>query len=244
MNRMEFMRELEALLSDIPESERSEALQYYEDYLNDAGVENEQGAMEELGTPEEIANHIKAGLNGNEEGAFTENGYEQEAKKKNPPAKQEHFSDTGAQTEKSGESGGYGRNLLKTLLIVLLLILFSPFILSVVLAIFGLLIGAAAAVFGVWIGAFATGAALLTAGFLCLIVGLVKLFTVPLAGALVTGLGLLMLGIGMLLTIVVLWAAWKLVPPVMRGLVSLIQKPFRRNSGKNVSKEENREVTA
>lgn len=243
MNRVEFMRELEALLSDIPESERSEALQYYEDYLNDAGVENEQGAMEELGTPEEIASHIKAGLNGNEEGVFTENGYEQEAKKRNPPAKQERFSDNGAQTKKSGESGGYGRNVVKTLLIVLLLVLFSPFILSFVLAVFGLLIGVAAAVFGVWIGAFATGAALLAAGFLCLIVGLVKLFTVPLAGALVTGLGLLMLGIGMLLTIVTLWAAWKLVPPAMRGLVSLIQKPFQRNSRKSAQKEENREAT-
>lgn len=233
MNRIEFMRELEALLSDIPESERSEALQYYEDYLNDAGVENEQGAMEELGTPEEIASHIKAGLNGNEEGAFTENGYEQETKKKNPLAKQEGFSDKSGQAQKPYE---HRRNGMKTLLIVLLLILFSPFILSFCLAVFGLLIGVAAAIFGVWIGAFAAGAALLIAGFLCLVVGVVKLFAVPLAGALLTGIGLLMLGIGMLLMIVTLWTAWKLVPPVMRGLVNLIQKPFRRNSKNSAPK--------
>lgn len=44
MNRLEFMRRLEALLSDISQSEREEALQYYNDYLNDAGVENERGS--------------------------------------------------------------------------------------------------------------------------------------------------------------------------------------------------------
>lgn len=41
MNRLEFMQQLEALLSDISQGEREEALQYYNDYLNDAGVENE-----------------------------------------------------------------------------------------------------------------------------------------------------------------------------------------------------------
>ena len=36
MNRLEFMQRLEALLSDISQSEREEAIQYYNDYLNDA----------------------------------------------------------------------------------------------------------------------------------------------------------------------------------------------------------------
>ena len=41
MNRTEFMNRLERLLWDIPESERREALQYYNDYFDDAGPENE-----------------------------------------------------------------------------------------------------------------------------------------------------------------------------------------------------------
>ena len=59
MNRLEFMKELEALLSDISQSEREEALQYYNDYLNDAGVENEQEVLDAMGSPEQLAKVIK-----------------------------------------------------------------------------------------------------------------------------------------------------------------------------------------
>lgn len=80
MNRLEFMKELETLLSDISQSEREEAIQYYNDYLNDAGVENEQGVLDSLGTPQELARIIKEGLgDGGEKGEFTETGYKNEA---------------------------------------------------------------------------------------------------------------------------------------------------------------------
>lgn len=62
MDRLVFMKELESLLSDISQSEREEALQYYNDYLNDAGVENEEEVLGSLGTPQDLARVIKAGL--------------------------------------------------------------------------------------------------------------------------------------------------------------------------------------
>ena len=37
MNRIEFMTELAALLQDISAEERIEAMQYYNDYFDDAG---------------------------------------------------------------------------------------------------------------------------------------------------------------------------------------------------------------
>ena len=37
MNRAQFMKQLEKLLSDISEEERKEALDYYESYFDDAG---------------------------------------------------------------------------------------------------------------------------------------------------------------------------------------------------------------
>lgn len=75
MNRLEFMSELERLLADISKNEREEALNYYNDYLDDAGVENEEEVIESLGSPGRVAATIKAGLFSDEEGAFTENGY-------------------------------------------------------------------------------------------------------------------------------------------------------------------------
>lgn len=76
MNRQEFMKRLEMLLKDISQAEREEALQYYNDYLDDAGVENEQEAMESLGSPEQVAANIKIGLrDGGSTGEYTENGF-------------------------------------------------------------------------------------------------------------------------------------------------------------------------
>lgn len=76
MNRAEFMRRLAELLSDVPPAEREEAIQYYNDYFDDAGVENESGVIASLGTPEELARTIKAGLNdGGNGGEFTESGF-------------------------------------------------------------------------------------------------------------------------------------------------------------------------
>ena len=75
MNRQEFMSRLERCLADIPPGELEEAMQYYRDYLDDAG-EQEQEALDALGTPEQVAESIKLGLrDGNEFGAFTENGF-------------------------------------------------------------------------------------------------------------------------------------------------------------------------
>lgn len=47
MNRKEFMERLERLLWNISDSEREEALQYYNDYFDDAGEENEAKVIEE-----------------------------------------------------------------------------------------------------------------------------------------------------------------------------------------------------
>ena len=47
MNRTEYMRQLESLLQNISATEREEALQYYNEYFNDAGPENEQNVIEE-----------------------------------------------------------------------------------------------------------------------------------------------------------------------------------------------------
>lgn len=44
--------------------EREEALQYYNDYFNDAGAENEQDVIQALGSPEKVAENIKRDLYG------------------------------------------------------------------------------------------------------------------------------------------------------------------------------------
>ena len=58
MTRTAFLAALEQLLAPLPESERKDALSYYEVYLDAAGPENEARAIAELGSPEEVARKI------------------------------------------------------------------------------------------------------------------------------------------------------------------------------------------
>lgn len=60
MNRQEFMYRLAAELSKMPRDEMQAAMEYYDEYFDEAGPEREQEAIRELGSPERIAAQIKA----------------------------------------------------------------------------------------------------------------------------------------------------------------------------------------
>lgn len=60
MNRSEFFIKLEQGLTRVSREERDAALCYYNEYFDDAGPENEQKVIEELGSPAQIAARIKA----------------------------------------------------------------------------------------------------------------------------------------------------------------------------------------
>ena len=76
MNRADFMKELTELLADVSPTEREEAIQYYNDYFDDAGEENEQSVIASLGSPTQLARTIKTGLaDGGNVGEFTEKGF-------------------------------------------------------------------------------------------------------------------------------------------------------------------------
>ncbi|WP_242980494.1 DUF1700 domain-containing protein [Blautia argi] len=69
MNRKEFLAQLARLLWDIPEADRKDALEYYENYFEDAGVENESSVIQELGSPGKVAAIIKTDLEGGQDGS-------------------------------------------------------------------------------------------------------------------------------------------------------------------------------
>ena len=62
MNKEEFLKRLEQLLSDISEEERADALAFYRSYFEDAGIGNEASILEELESPEKVAEVIKKDL--------------------------------------------------------------------------------------------------------------------------------------------------------------------------------------
>lgn len=231
MNRMEFIRHLAMNLSDLSESEREEAVQYYEDYLNDAGIENEQEVMEELGSPEKVAASIKAGLSGGNAGEFTEHGYHTD---------QNSFTQQSAVVEKdSPQQSGSGpipqvktsSDSSKIILIIIVCVLLSPVLLPLALAAFGVVFGLVMTFLSVVFGFLVAGVGIFVGGLICIVFGFVKLFSVPLAGAVLLGVGFLLFGIGLLLSVLMVWICAKVVPPVCRGIVALCRKPFEKKGG-------------
>ena len=60
MNRKSFIDNLKAELSHMPQNEIDAAVEYYEEYFDEAGPENEQQVISELGSPKKVASQIKS----------------------------------------------------------------------------------------------------------------------------------------------------------------------------------------
>lgn len=60
MNRRDFFAVLIGELKNIEPTELQDVLQYYNEYIDDAGEENEEAVIAELGSPKELAVVIKA----------------------------------------------------------------------------------------------------------------------------------------------------------------------------------------
>lgn len=61
MRKYAYLARLEELLAALPAQERQDALNYYEEYFDAAGSENEEKTAEELGDPAEVARKVLEG---------------------------------------------------------------------------------------------------------------------------------------------------------------------------------------
>lgn len=62
MNRKEYLQKLEKHLKHLPKEDFQDTLDYFNEHFDEAGPENEQAIIQELGTPKEAARDILAHL--------------------------------------------------------------------------------------------------------------------------------------------------------------------------------------
>lgn len=227
MNRTEFMRQLERLLQSIPETEREEALQYYNDYFDDAGVENEKEVLDALGNPAKVAENIKRDLYGDD--------VVQSSTIKHPPAKYQDASEQGqafaqAKEKKSffGRMGDKFDSLPAwgQVLIIIAGIFLAPALIGIVSTIIGALFGLVVSWFSLILGFGAAALALIAVLFVLVIAGFMCLAEAPLGGVALAGVGLLCGGIGILflmLTVAMLCIA---TPAIFKGIAKLCRNIF------------------
>ena len=219
MNRKEFIDKLDYLLQDIEDIEREEALQYYEDYFDEAGSENQSQVIKDLGSPERVAAIIKAGLENqfDQDIEYSEKGMDNanykevreviEAEVIDKEKKENHFK------------GNPDRNRILIILIIIGIIFLA---LPIGGGLFGVCIGVIAALFALGIGVLTGGVVCLVGAVACLVKGAVILASTPGMGLIIlaTGFGLIALSIGFF---ALARGTVKAIPLMVSGVVNLIK---------------------
>lgn len=226
MNKEEFLRQLEQLLSGITEEERADAVAFYRSYFEDAGEENEAAIVAELESPQKVAESILKNLgiegNGGYYNSFANrdseyyNNINQAVNNLNPQPKK----------NKSG----------MVALGITIAVLTSPIWLTLLLVLASALLAVVCALFGVAIAVVAVMASLIFVGFLLLGIGFSMMFAGnPAVGLGLAGGGLIVLALGILAVLLVVWVFGAFIPCVFKGIASLCKKPFQKRKERMAS---------
>lgn len=215
MNKTEYLDRLSRLLADISYEEHEEALSYYREYIEDAGIENEQQVLEELGSPEHLAQEIREGL----------------LKKGEPSQKQ--GEPINAPELRGNEQSGYHseKNKSNTILLIILLILTSPIWFSLACTVISVVFGCIVSILAIAVGIGAasivciiTGIALIIAGFSALLSITVFSVSGTLVGAALIGAGLIVLSLGILFMVLTGWLFGWALPALVRFIRQTISR--------------------
>ena len=210
MTRLVFMERLRSLLGSLPFAEQQEALRYYEEYFNDAGPENEQHVIEELESPEKVAQTILGSASGS------------------APWNNEAAAQSGPSSQKGGKKTGWWIFLACTAII------WGPVLFGVVVTVAVTLLSILIGLFAAALGILAAAAAAMVIFFAALIIGIPLVFSDSLNGLLLISMALFCAGV--LLTGASL--SWGLFRYVMPGFVRFCGKLFKKVTGRKNQKEE------
>jgi len=238
MNRWEFMSELAKLLSGIPREERDEALQYYENYFIDAGMENEAAIMEELGSPLKVAKMIRENFDNPNlnVGEFSEQGYtDPRFKEEHLPAKREEIETKESPVNHSDGSDIRRNKYIKIALVILIAIVAIRLVFPIFTGIFGGLFGVLIAMITVFASLVLVGISIMIAGLGVMVGGISMMATAMPLGLLLSGVGLLVVVLGAIITAGTIKLCVLVYPAMLRGIIALCRRVFGRRDEGEVS---------
>lgn len=230
MTREEFLRRLNELLSDVTDEERAEAIRFYEEYLDDAGPEQEAQVLAELGSPEKVAAIIRANVPGSRvqpepQAAQAQSGSAAPGAGAAAAIPLPPYARPGAVPPAPPRKGMSDR----TILLIILAVVLFPLWIGLAGTVFGILMGLVGAALGLFFGGVGT------------VVGIVAVLAAntPAAfaagwptGLFMVGLCLLGLALGIALIAVAVWLVAWLLPACWR----LIVRAWRALTGKKEAK--------
>ena len=237
MSKNEFLNQLSTLLSDISPEERDEAITYYREYIEDAGLENEEAIMEELGTPQEVAAEIKSGIfNKNNQEIDYSSGSNKVKNSPEPYFSTNQNNDT-YYSNQPAQQASNSKSSHKIVLIILAIfgaILLSPVWLGLLASIFGVLVGLLATVFGLIFGFGVAGVICFVVGTALFIWGFPTILHNALAGVALIGAGLVVAALGILFLLFTGWLCIGVIPWFIRCISKLIHRLTNHNKEAHV----------
>ncbi len=222
MTREQFMYKLECLLWNIPENDRLDAIAYYNDYFDEAGKEHEAQVMAELGSPEKVAATIKGEAFRDEwnlQNTSSETFYQTSDSAFHAGSSRADWKSAQGSGQKPVLRQKSAKNI-SWPVVVILLILASPILIGLAAGIFGVTVGILAAAFGVVAAIVGCAIGFFVGGAVCLVSGIVRIFTSPIEGIVVIGIGALLLSLGLLLAVLFAWMAFRWIPALLRVLAA------------------------
>lgn len=226
MTREEFLRRLNELLSDVTDEERAEAIRFYEEYLDDAGPEQEAQVLAELGSPEKVAAIIRANVPGSRvqpepQAAQAQSGPAAPGAGAAAAIPLPPYARPGAVPPAPPRKGMSDR----TILLIILAVVLFPLWIGLAGAVFGVLMGIVGAAFGFFFGGVGT------------IIGIVTVLVANTPAAFGAGIpvGLFMVGLcllGLALGIALITAAVWLVAWLLPACWRLAKRAWRALTGK------------
>ena len=200
MTKREFLEALNDELLPLSEDERSAAIKYYSDYIDDAGEENLAAVLEELGSPSQVAASIKA---------------DAEIGRNVPPQPRQEARQTAPQPKRNGMSA-WG---------LVLLIVLSPVWIPLLAAVGGIILG----LFGTFIGMLVAGVVMVLVAIALVIIGIITMLETPMVGLLLIGVSMLIAGIGVLMVLVSVFLCATVIPAMVRGVVRVFRRPVSQS---------------
>ncbi|MFF2177453.1 DUF1700 domain-containing protein [Lysinibacillus sp. NPDC058147] len=171
MNRASFLKKLRGKLQRLPAHEIDAALAYYEEYFDEAGEENEQRVIQQLGSPSHVASQIMADY---------------------------ALKDIEATSTSTSTSASTKKNM-SAIWLIILAILSAPLSLPLLAVAIALIFSFGAVVFSVIIAIIATVLGIFFGGIAALISGFFILTKDWPTASLFMGVGFIVTGLGILL---------------------------------------------
>lgn len=240
MTRNEYMEQLKKYLKRLPKEDYDNAIEYFSEYFDEAGPENEQQVMEDLGEPKEAARELLLNLLEESVGDGKESSGEKESRLPAAGPADNRQSTAGHTTANHNAAGHTTatsssdptkkkRSPGKILLLVVLVLCASPVSLALVISALAVLFAVVVVIASVIFSLGVTSIATIAGGILTVGLGATLILKSVAAACMMVGGGFLMAGAGILIGVLTIYICKWGATGIGRLVNRLVRKKVQKN---------------